>query len=126
MEEDKIRINKYLSQAGVLSRRKADEAIERGEVEINGIMATSGAKVSPGDTVTYKGEVVSADDVEKVILAYNKPLGLVCTSKDADKDIMKRLKDEGKLVKRDSIVHSYPHCWRCGSPFSKRSSYPSE
>ena len=77
MEEDKIRINKYLSQAGVLSRRKADEAIERGEVEINGIMATSGAKVSPGDTVTYKGEVVSADDVEKVILAYNKPLGLV-------------------------------------------------
>ena len=86
MEEDKIRINKYLSQAGVLSRRKADEAIERGEVEINGIMASSGAKVSPGDTVTYKGEVVSADAVEKVILAYNKPLGLVCTSKDADKD----------------------------------------
>ncbi|WP_407436194.1 isoleucine--tRNA ligase [Treponema sp.] len=40
--------------------------------------------------------------------------------KDADKDIMKRLKDEGKLVKRDSIVHSYPHCWRCGSPLIYR------
>ena len=40
--------------------------------------------------------------------------------KDADKDIMKRLKEEGKLVKRDTIVHSYPHCWRCGSPLIYR------
>ncbi|MCR5765490.1 MAG: isoleucine--tRNA ligase, partial [Treponema sp.] len=40
--------------------------------------------------------------------------------KDADKEIMKRLKEEGKLVKRDSIVHSYPHCWRCGSPLIYR------
>ncbi len=40
--------------------------------------------------------------------------------KDADKDIIKRLKDEGKLVKRDSVVHSYPHCWRCGSPLIYR------
>ncbi|MBP5452511.1 MAG: isoleucine--tRNA ligase, partial [Treponema sp.] len=40
--------------------------------------------------------------------------------KDADKDIMKRLKEEGKLVKRDSILHSYPHCWRCGSPLIYR------
>ena len=40
--------------------------------------------------------------------------------KDADKDIMKRLKEEGKLVKRDTIMHSYPHCWRCGSPLIYR------
>ncbi|MBO4404789.1 MAG: isoleucine--tRNA ligase, partial [Treponema sp.] len=40
--------------------------------------------------------------------------------KDCDKDIMARLKNEGKLVKRDSIVHSYPHCWRCGSPLIYR------
>ncbi|MCR4627471.1 MAG: isoleucine--tRNA ligase [Treponema sp.] len=40
--------------------------------------------------------------------------------KDCDKDIMKRLKEEGKLVKRDSIVHSYPHCWRCSSPLIYR------
>ena len=40
--------------------------------------------------------------------------------KDADKDIMKRLKEEGKLVKRDTVVHSYPHCWRCGSPLIYR------
>ena len=88
METDGIRINKYLSQAGVLSRRKADEAVERGEVMINGLTAFAGDKVMPGDEVTYKGEPVAAEEVtkERVILAYNKPLGLVCTAKDADKD----------------------------------------
>ena len=40
--------------------------------------------------------------------------------KDADKAIMNRLKNEGKLVKRDQIVHAYPHCWRCGSPLIYR------
>ena len=40
--------------------------------------------------------------------------------KDCDKDIIARLKNEGKLVKRDTIVHSYPHCWRCGSPLIYR------
>ncbi len=40
--------------------------------------------------------------------------------KDCDKDIMDRLKKEGKLVKRDTIVHQYPHCWRCGSPLIYR------
>lgn len=83
---DGIRINKYLSQAGVLSRRKADEAIERGEIRINGILATNGDRVMPGDEVIYKGSPVSVEEVERVILAYNKPLGLVCTSKEADKD----------------------------------------
>ena len=85
---DGIRINKYLSQAGVLSRRKADEAVERGEIFINGLKASQGDKVYPGDKVMYKDQEVSGEDVEKerVILAYNKPLGLVCTAKDADKD----------------------------------------
>ncbi len=40
--------------------------------------------------------------------------------KDCDKDIMERLKKEGKLVKRDTVVHQYPHCWRCGSPLIYR------
>ena len=40
--------------------------------------------------------------------------------KECDKDIIQRLKDEKKLVKRDTIVHSYPHCWRCGSPLIYR------
>ena len=40
--------------------------------------------------------------------------------KECDKDIMERLKKEGKLVKRDTVVHQYPHCWRCGSPLIYR------
>ncbi len=84
--EDGIRINKYLSQAGVLSRRKADEAVEQGLVTINGQVAGMGDRIMPGDVVAYKGKTVEGADKERVILAYNKPLGLVCTSKEADKD----------------------------------------
>lgn len=40
--------------------------------------------------------------------------------KDCDKEIMDRLKKEGKLVKRDTVLHQYPHCWRCGSPLIYR------
>jgi ribosomal large subunit pseudouridine synthase F (EC 5.4.99.-) len=88
-----IRINKYLSQAGVLSRRKADEAVDRGDVTINGRVAISGDKVNPGDVVEYLGKPVTIEKVERVILAYNKPLGLVCTSKEADKDSIFRKLD---------------------------------
>ena len=88
-----IRINKYLSQAGVLSRRKADEAVDRGDITINGRVAISGDKVTPGDVVEYLGKPVTVEKVERVILAYNKPLGLVCTSKEADKDSIFRKLD---------------------------------
>ncbi|MCR5228353.1 MAG: pseudouridine synthase [Eubacterium sp.] len=88
-----IRINKYLSQAGVLSRRKADEAVDRGDVTINGRVAISGDKVNTGDVVEYLGKPVTVEKVERVILAYNKPLGLVCTSKEADKDSIFRKLD---------------------------------
>lgn len=85
-QESGVRINKYLSQAGILSRRKADEAILAGLVKINDHDAVSGDKVFPGDVVYYDGKIVSNDKPERVILAYNKPLGLVCTSKEADKN----------------------------------------
>ncbi len=83
--ENGIRINKYLSEAGVLSRRKADEAIAAGEVRINGEVAGLGSKVAPGDVVTLRGEEVSPRESLR-IFAYYKPLGQVCTAKDADKD----------------------------------------
>ena len=53
-----VRINKFLSEAGVLSRRKADEAVSAGEVMVNGIPAELGTVVGEGDTVTWRGEVV--------------------------------------------------------------------
>lgn len=80
-----IRINKYLSEAGILSRRKADSEIEAGRVKINGISAKPGEKVYDKDIVEYNGKPVKITD-KKVIIAYNKPLGLVCTSAEADKD----------------------------------------
>ena len=79
-----IRINKYLSEAGVLSRRKADEAVLAGDVMINGEPAVMGSLVKPGDTVTLRGEPVGGKG-ETRVFAYNKPIGLVCTAKDADR-----------------------------------------
>ena len=84
-EEKKIRINKFLSEAGVLSRRKADEAVTAGEVMVNGIPAELGTVVGEGDTVTWRGEVVERKKSTRVFV-YNKPMGQVCTAKDADKD----------------------------------------
>jgi len=80
-----VRINKYISESGLLSRRKADEAILAGEIMINGIVAEPGMKVKPGDTVTWKGNTVEAVKVTRVF-AYYKPMGLVCTAKESDKD----------------------------------------
>ncbi len=83
--KNEIRINKYLSETGILSRRKADQAIEQGEVRINGVVAQLGDQVSENDVVTYQGEIVSRK-TEHHVYAYYKPLGLVCTAKDADPD----------------------------------------
>ncbi len=93
-----IRINKYLSEAGVLSRRKADEEIEKGNITINGEVAQMGAAVFPGDEVAFKGEIVG-EKQKNVIYIYNKPLGLVCTAKEADKDsIFRKLDIQEKLI----------------------------
>lgn len=76
-----MRINKYLSESGVCSRRAADKLIEDGEVKINGKPAKLGDDVTDDDLVTVGGEVVSA--VKKYdYYAMNKPKGYVCTVKD--------------------------------------------
>ena len=90
--KEAVRINKFLSEAGVCSRRKADEALQRGEITINGQTAEMGARVSDEDIVLYRGTPVTRKN-PTVILAYNKPLGLVCTSKEADKDSIFRKLD---------------------------------
>ncbi len=80
-----IRINKYLSEAGVCSRREADRQIEKGAVTINGRTAVMGDKVAPGDLVVYGGKRVSQED-EAILLAVNKPPGIVCTSEKREAD----------------------------------------
>lgn len=82
---DGIRLNKYLADAALCSRRQADKLIEAGEIKVDGTVADLGTRVYEGSVVMYKGKIVKAKD-NLVIYAYNKPIGLVCTSKEADKD----------------------------------------
>ena len=80
-----MRINKFLSEAGICSRRKADQEIEKGLVKINGHRAALGDTVLETDVVEYKGEVISAKAEKKVYLYY-KPVGIVCTEDKREKN----------------------------------------
>lgn len=78
---EKVRLNKYLSEAGLCSRREADRLIEEGKVFVNGKCAQPGMKVSDLDKITADGNPVARRE-KKVVLAYYKPVGVVCTQKD--------------------------------------------
>jgi 23S rRNA pseudouridine2604 synthase len=73
------RINKYISETGVCSRREADRLIEAGRVSCNGIRAELGTRVKQGDTVCIDGAPIGAKK-PPVYLALNKPLGIICTT----------------------------------------------
>tara|TARA_B100001564_G_C20622401_1_gene662994 strand:- start:328 stop:1044 length:717 start_codon:yes stop_codon:yes gene_type:complete len=75
-----IRVNKFLSEAGVCSRRSADKLIVLGRVTINDKVPEMGAKVEDGDEVRVDGKVVRNVKDELVYLAFHKPLGVVCTT----------------------------------------------
>lgn len=76
-----IRINKFLSNNGIASRREADRLVEEGKVTINGIVAVSGQKVTERDEVCLDGKKVESLD-RKVVLRYYKPIGVTVTEKD--------------------------------------------
>lgn len=76
-----LRLNKYISDSGLCSRRVADQYIEKGQVFINGRRAVIGDKVSPKDTVKVNGQEIEAQTAEDfILLAYNKPVGITCTT----------------------------------------------
>ena len=75
-----IRVNKFLSEAGFCSRRKADELIDAGQVLINGLPIEKGTRVSEGDRVTVNGQLVKKSEEQFEYLAFNKPVGIVCTT----------------------------------------------
>lgn len=79
-----IRLNKYLSDAGVCSRREADRLIEAGKVLVDGVPAAMGTKVEQGQTVVCDGKTVGEKE-KPVFLVVNKPRGIVCTTSDRDK-----------------------------------------
>lgn len=85
MEDSGIRLNKYLSEAGVCSRREADRQIEQGNVQIDGVKASMGMKVLTGQKVTFKGRLVSREE-EMILIALNKPVGIVCTAEKREKN----------------------------------------
>ncbi len=80
MDNDSTKLNKYLALHLGISRREADEAIEKGQVTVNGDLAQLGGRVSTGDEVKHRGKLVQ-DSTQHVLLALNKPTGYVCTRK---------------------------------------------
>ena len=74
------RINKYLSEVGHCSRRAADALIEEGRITINGVVPKMGTRVQLGDVVAVDGVEVATSDQERIIIAYHKPVGIVCTT----------------------------------------------
>lgn len=77
-----VRINKYLSAAGFCSRREADRLVEAGRVSIDGRIAGMGDKVSDGQKVQVDNKDISVEE-EKILLVFNKPAGIVCTTTDS-------------------------------------------
>ena len=81
MEDTNLtRLNKYLSEVGYCSRRAADKLIEEGRVTINGVVPEMGTKVAPNDEVCVDGKLIKNTKTSFVYLAFNKPIGIVCTT----------------------------------------------
>ncbi|MDD3369771.1 MAG: pseudouridine synthase [Lachnospiraceae bacterium] len=90
---DKIRLNKYLAECGVCSRRDADHLIDTGVVAVNGRPAQMGSRVDDNDEITVRGKKIGRQN-DKKVLAYYKPVGVTCTERDkyASKKITDSLK----------------------------------
>ncbi len=86
--KNETRLNKYLAECGICSRRDADVLIQEGKVTVNGKKAVNGMKVTGMEVIEVNGKTVGKKNA-KVVLAYYKPLGITCTEKDrfADKTI---------------------------------------
>ncbi|MCL6259051.1 23S rRNA pseudouridine(2604) synthase RluF [Aquiflexum sp. TKW24L] len=79
-ESNGTRINKYLSEVGFCSRREADKLIDAGRVTINGKVPEMGTKINAGDEIRVDGKLISEPKEDHVYIAFNKPIGIVCTT----------------------------------------------
>lgn len=87
LPDSSTRLNKYISESGICSRREADRYIEQGNVFINGKRAAIGDQVSPGDVVKVNGQLIEPREAEDLVfIALNKPVGIVSTTEDSEKD----------------------------------------
>ncbi len=93
-----MRINKYLAQAGVCSRREADSIIKDGKVKINGRTAGLGDQVEETDEIIFNGQKVSSTKPEKIYIAFHKPFGVITTTdKTADNTILDWVKVDTRI-----------------------------
>ena len=75
------RLQKFLAESGIASRRKCEELIEQGKVSVNGKVASIGCKVNPNvDVVKYNGKIVKIEEEKKIYILLNKPIGYVTTA----------------------------------------------
>lgn len=94
-----IRLNKYISESGICSRRDADRYIEQGNVFINGRRASVGAQVFAGDVVKVNGQLIEPRDEEDLVLiALNKPVGIITTMEDGERDNISDFVNHSKRV----------------------------
>ena len=103
--DEYVRLNKFLSDAGVCSRREADRMIEQGRVTVDGVTASMGMKILPFQSVIADGKKVEKEE-KMILIALNKPVGIECTtSKDVAENIVvfvgldKRIYPVGRLDK---------------------------
>lgn len=92
--EETVRLNKFLSEKGICSRREADRLVDKGKVMVNGVCAVMGQKVSSADEIVVDGKKVSTKQVKPVLIAVNKPAGIVCTTArfEGEKNIVDMVK----------------------------------
>ena len=86
MEITLTRINKYLSESGFCSRREADKLLEEGRITINGIVPEMGTKVSVDDEIRVDGKLIREKREKPIYLAFNKPVGIECTTNQSVRD----------------------------------------
>lgn len=92
--EETVRLNKFLSEKGICSRREADRLVDEGKVMVNGVCAVMGQKVSSADEIVVDGKKVSTKQIKPVLIAVNKPAGIVCTTArfEGEKNIVDMVK----------------------------------
>ena len=83
--DNEIRLNKFLSDAGFCSRREADRLIEQGVVTVNNQVAVMGQKVKLNDVIKARGQIITREE-EQIVIAFNKPVGVECTTLSSNPD----------------------------------------
>ena len=103
LPDSSVRLNKYISESGICSRREADRYIEQGNVFLNGKRATIGDQVKPGDVVKVNGQLIEPREAENLVLiALNKPVGIVSTTEDGERDNIVDFVNHSKRLDKDS------------------------